>query len=290
MSNTSDLAFYKQVLEAAAVPIFAINKNHEVIIWNAACARMTGVSAEEVLNLPRAWRGFYAEPRTTLADLVLDGQLQDMIQFYPTHRNSPFSEQGIQAESWLPNVGGTTRYLLFDATPILNDKNEIIAVIETIHDISTRQKLETELRRSQANALTRTRELDALYSQVEKARMEWETTLNCLHDLVLLVDSQGRIRQCNRSVADLLNRDYFGLIGCKWQELILDPEIMDLSELADGQGEIKYKPTGRWFLLRSYPIEGGATGISGTVITLHDLTEIKEMSKTIQVSCPDNQE
>ena len=46
------------MLQHIVVPLFALDAQGRVAVWNAACAALTGLSAAEVLGTKEHWRGF----------------------------------------------------------------------------------------------------------------------------------------------------------------------------------------------------------------------------------------
>ncbi|MFA6499075.1 MAG: PAS domain S-box protein, partial [Desulfurivibrionaceae bacterium] len=145
----------EKMIKFSAVPIFVLDKNHLVTNWNKACEKMTGVKAQRVVGTSDHWRAFYSTKRSCLADLVLDGAYDSFPKFYEAFDTSTFLHDGVRSEGWFDNVGGKNRYLIFDAVPIYNRSKELVAVIETLQDISERKKLEEELERlATTDALT----------------------------------------------------------------------------------------------------------------------------------------
>ena len=60
-------------MQHLVVPTFVLNPKRQVVIWNRACERLTGVTAAEVLGTNQHWRAFYETRRYCLADLVALG-------------------------------------------------------------------------------------------------------------------------------------------------------------------------------------------------------------------------
>ena len=72
-----------RILDGSLVPTFVIDSSHFVVYWNEALARMSGISAAEVMGTHHQWRAFYPAPRPVLADLVIDDGAPDLVEkFY----------------------------------------------------------------------------------------------------------------------------------------------------------------------------------------------------------------
>ena len=59
---------------------------------------------------------------------------------------SALSPEGFQAEGWVSRLEGEDKYIVCDAAPIRTPQGELLAVIETIQDITQRKRAEDRLR------------------------------------------------------------------------------------------------------------------------------------------------
>ena len=64
--------FFKKVIEVLPDPIFAIDKDGKIILWNSAMERLTRAKREEVLGKGDYAHSeiFYGYKRPTLIDLI----------------------------------------------------------------------------------------------------------------------------------------------------------------------------------------------------------------------------
>jgi diguanylate cyclase (GGDEF)-like protein len=92
------------------------------------------------------WRAFYSEPRPCLADLVVEGRVSEIGSFYASSGNFGLSDFGVSAENWcvMPKVGRRL-YLAIDAGPIYDESGDLIAVVETLRDITLQKQAQTDL-------------------------------------------------------------------------------------------------------------------------------------------------
>ena len=132
----TDRAFANKLLEMLAVPAFVLNTEGVVIVWNRACERLTGMPAGEVVGTSDHWRGFYQQPRPTLADLVVQNRTSEIGRLYP-RVPSQHPDGQLCVESWcdMPR-GGKRRYLSSDASPIYNEDGQLEAVVQTLRDVT----------------------------------------------------------------------------------------------------------------------------------------------------------
>jgi len=231
----------EKMIKFSAVPIFVLDKNHVVTNWNKACEIMTGVKAQRIVGTSDHWRVFYPGKRPCLADLVLDGAYDSFPKFYEAFDTSTFLHDGVRSEGWFDNVGGKRRYLIFDAVPIYNRAKELVAVIETLQDISERKKLEEELARlATTDSLTglcnRHRFNELLEQEVARARRYHAPLSLIMFDLDYfknINDTYGHAvgDQVLRSVAEVLRKnvrdtDWVGRWGGE-EFMVLCPEATE---------------------------------------------------------------
>jgi diguanylate cyclase (GGDEF)-like protein len=141
-----DHAFAISLMEHLVVPTFVIDATGCVLIWNRACERLTGVSASEVIGGCDHWRAFYDVRRPCLADLVLARRFSEISSLYAVGGNFALSDFGVSAENWcvMPKVGRRL-YLAIDAGPIHDESGALIAVVETLRDITIQKQAQTDL-------------------------------------------------------------------------------------------------------------------------------------------------
>ena len=389
--------FAEILLESTSTPLFAIDTDHRVMIWNRAMVALTGIPAEEMVGTNHQWQPFYPRPRPTLCDLVMDDRLAEIGDYYNEFDNDLVIPGIVRAEGWFQNLNGINRHLLFDAAPVKRD-GVVVAVVETLHDITARIRAEESLRllaqaveqtassivitdptgamqyvnrkfcettgyeleevigqnprilksglqspqvyaelwetitsgrewrgelhnkrkdgshlwesatispildfsgatsnylavkeditprkdaerklqQKQAELVVKHEQLTILFRQVEQGKREWEQTMDCIDDLVAMVDSERRIRRCNRAFMRFCGVSYQELDSRDWSVLLRGAGL-DIDSLEGLSGELFHAPSRRWLTLKSYPYGEGR----GEVIMLHDLTEIKEVSEQL---------
>ncbi|NDV88007.1 diguanylate cyclase [Aurantimonas aggregata] len=146
MREAKSHTFAVQLMEHLVVPTFVLDAAGRVIIWNRACERMTGVASSAVLGTRHHWTGFYQQQRRCLADLVLEGAPSRVAEFYEIDRSLDCQTGALSAENWcvFPSGGGR-RYLAIDAGPICADDGTLIAVVETLRDITAQKEAQLAL-------------------------------------------------------------------------------------------------------------------------------------------------
>lgn len=141
-----DRMFAVLLMEHLVVPTFVLGPDGNVLIWNRACERLTGLPASEVVGTNHHWRAFYDAPRPCLADLVLGGQAGEIGALYEEHQQVDPDRISLSAENWcgMPRLGNR-RYLAIDAGPIFSETGDLVAVVETLRDITAQREAQLAL-------------------------------------------------------------------------------------------------------------------------------------------------
>jgi diguanylate cyclase (GGDEF)-like protein/PAS domain S-box-containing protein len=180
--------FALNMLQSLVIPTFVIDIHGHAIIWNAACERLTGVQAWEVLGTADHWKAFYEDQRPTLADLVIEG--------------SRTADAGLCAQNWcdMPRLG-RRRYLAADASPILDNTGKLLAVVETLRDITDEKRAKVALEqlatRDGLTGLANRRCFD------DTLHGEWQRALRQQQPLSLLMVDVDNFKQYNDAYGHL---------------------------------------------------------------------------------------
>lgn len=141
-----DRAFAVRLMQHMVVPTFVLDADRKVLIWNKACERLTAVRAGELIGTTEHWRAFYDKPRHCLADLVALGRTEEVSAHYAEHWLPGEDAQGVRAENWCVMPRAKKRlYLAIDAGPIFDDDGQVIAVVETLRDMTEAERTKTQL-------------------------------------------------------------------------------------------------------------------------------------------------
>lgn len=165
-----------QILHNSPLPVFVIDAAHCVVIWNPACERVFGVPAPQLLGTPGAWRAFYPSARPVMADIVLDGGQENVVDTYyhGEYRRSLFNPEAFEAEGFFPHMAdGKGRWLYFTASPLRDGDGKVVGAIETLVDISERKAAEAQARQLneelEQRVVLRTQELAAANDGLKRA-------------------------------------------------------------------------------------------------------------------------
>ena len=203
-----------RLMQHLVVPTFVLNPKRRVVIWNRACERLTGVPAADVIGTSDHWRAFYQQQRYCLADLVALGRPDKLGQLYPEHA-IPDDGVGFSAKNWcvMPKLGNQL-YLAIDAGPIHDEDGKLIAVVETLRDMTDQKRAETALKTLAASdgltGLANRRSFDQTlvteWARAQRTRKPLSLLLCDVDHFKLYNDLHGHQKgdECLRAVADVI--------------------------------------------------------------------------------------
>ncbi len=135
------------MLEQHPTPTFVLDRDGCIILWNRACAALTGLAAKDLLGTRDHWLGFYRSERPCLADLVLKDCIERAPEFYTRFSDSRLAPDAIGAEIWVDlERTGRRAYLGAEAVAIVDGAGNIAGVMETIRDLTAYKDYEARLR------------------------------------------------------------------------------------------------------------------------------------------------
>ena len=126
------------------------------------------------------------------------------------------------------------------------------------------------------------RELLRIFDQVEAAKTEWEQTMDCVPEMVILTNSSGTVQRCNKTFASYLKKDYYEIIGRNWS-LLLRERGLPVNSSQNSTRTLYEEPSGNWYELKMHPYTSkGKIPASGHVITIADITMQKKFSEQLE--------
>jgi len=137
----------KNILHASPIPTFVIDKTHRVTYWNRALEEYSGIKAKDIVGTDQQWRAFYSDKRPCMADLLVDGNIDEIPQWYPEkHRASDLIEGAHEAIDYFSRVSYDGKWLYFTAAPLKDSNGRLIGAVETLQDITETKKAEEQIR------------------------------------------------------------------------------------------------------------------------------------------------
>jgi len=144
------------------IPAFVIDREHRLIYWNRALEELSKIRAEEVIGTSQQWRAFYSKQRPCLADLLVEGAVADIPQWYGRkYLKSPLIEDAYEATDFFPELGESGRWLRFTAALLRDPQGPVLGAVETLEDITEKKVAEADLLKAHEELEMRVRERTA---------------------------------------------------------------------------------------------------------------------------------
>jgi PAS domain S-box-containing protein len=182
------------IIDGSALPLFVISPQHEVIYWNQALVRYTGVTKAEIKGTRDTWKAFYPAPRPVLADLLLENDTEGIARWYKEkYHPSKHTEGAYEATDFFPRIGPDGTWMHITAIVIRDDNGDVIGALETLEDITERLKAEEELIASETY-------LKTIFNSVQTA-------------LVVIDPETHRVFDLNPAALALIGTDRNSILG-----------------------------------------------------------------------------
>jgi len=141
----------QSILHGSFIPTFVIGKDHRILYWNKALEEISKIKAEDVTGTTGQWKAFYEKERPTLADLLVDGAVESIPEWYSGKCiKSNLIDEAYEMTGFFPALGDGGKWLRFTAAAIRDSAGRLIGAIETLEDITDLRRAE-ELFRTMAN-------------------------------------------------------------------------------------------------------------------------------------------
>jgi PAS domain S-box-containing protein len=234
----------RMMIEGSPVPIFVIDKNHRVVYWNKAMSSCTGLKQKDMIGTDNHWQGFYKERRRCLADLVVDNAREEIKTEYPSIvTKSPLIGGAYDVTDYFPSTGERGKWLHITASPIMDGRQNIIAAMETVIDITDMKNAEEIVTTANAklNILTRITRHDII-NQLTIVLSYIELLDTRLPEDKELKKYTQKINEAAKTIQNLLvfTREYqnLGIEAARWHSL--DHLVRKAATSTNGQHPLHY--------------------------------------------------
>jgi two-component sensor histidine kinase/PAS domain-containing protein len=277
------------IMDSSPIPQFVIDRDHRILYWNRALEHYSGIRANDVVGTTQHWKAFYPGERPCMADLLVDGIVETIPQWYEgKYRKSPHVDGAYDADDFFPHLGKSGVWLHFTAALIKDDTGTVTGAVETLEDITDKKLAELELRRNESR----------------------------LHDIIhgspipqFVIDRDHRILYWNRALEHYSGIRANDVVGTNqhWKafypgerpcmaDLLVDGMMEKIPQWYEGKyrksplvdsayDATDYFPSlgekGTWLYFTAALIKDAGGKIMGSVETLEDITERKDAEEKI---------
>jgi PAS domain S-box-containing protein len=174
-------------------------------------------------------------------------------------------------EAFEPNLN---MFLEIRAVPRFNRNGQVAGTIHIVRDISSRKKIERDLKAATA---------------------DWESTFDSVPELILIIDRGLNILRCNRRFAKFAGKSPEETDGCKCKDFFqcsgLQAEnCMEQIRRGDSMQIEMQTRCGQWFKINHQPVLDGGKESGNTIIVATDITDLKKTQEYLISSKSELQE
>ncbi|MCK9275804.1 MAG: ATP-binding protein [Syntrophales bacterium] len=214
------------IIGGSPIPTMVIDTHHRIILWNKACAYLTGYDAAEMIGTDKHYLPLYKEKRPLIADIIIDQNFEILDHYYGTKevKKSDRVEGAFEAYDFYENLGGKKRYLYFLAAPIYDENGNITAAIETLQDITKEKELELSLKENTENLRNKLEENIKLRKEIEGLYNYLQSIIDTMPEKVYDLSGEGVINYVSRD--NIKQEGLYGISQLKGKHFadFVDPE------------------------------------------------------------------
>ena len=237
---------------------YAISRSKDGLYFeaNEAFVRASGYPREEIIGHSSLDLGIWANPAQRGRMIEEIGKKGGLRNIEARHRTK----------------SGGVRDLLCSCDLITLKGEECLILIE--RDVTDQKEKERQFLEGKAELTVKHEQLSSLFQVVESTKKDWEQTMDCIDDQVIMLNGDGKVKRCNRSAASSAGLSKEEIIGLDWSRFAQTAGIPSIGPSERG-AEYYQKDLERWFCCTYYPGDADSRGSLGAVITIHDMTESK---------------
>ncbi len=131
------------ILQSSPAFQFVIDQSHQVISWNRALEKFSGIPASEMIGTKDHWKAFFPTERPLAVDILLDRNFDLLDTLYgDSCHPSDLVDGAYEMTRFYPEMKENGIWLYILAAPYKNDQGEIIGAVETLIDVTERHQAE----------------------------------------------------------------------------------------------------------------------------------------------------
>ncbi len=260
------------VLKSTGEAVVVTDSNASILAMNPAAEATTGWAQEDVMGLPigQVLQVVAEETLLPVESNVLRALEEDKTIQTP-------------GGSLLIARDGTALPIDSNATLIRDGQGNVTGAVLTFHGVAEPRRI--------------VEALQEVFRKVQQAKREWESTVDELSDLILLIDNSGNVMRANRTVeawhlgqvTNVSGRPVHDLIhgNCMDPECYLGPVVDQILRPATREQPVELEAydrvLDRHLLIRARPVRDPKHSVAhATVIVLQDVTERKQAEEMLR--------
>jgi diguanylate cyclase (GGDEF)-like protein/PAS domain S-box-containing protein len=134
------------IIEFLPNATFVVDRNKQIIAWNMAIEEMTGAAKEIMIGKGNNEYAvpFYGYPSSMLVDMIFEESADGVMPIYDQLERIGKTITAETSEPYL--INGKEMFLSLTAAPFYDVNGNLAGAVQTIHDISKRKRMESQLK------------------------------------------------------------------------------------------------------------------------------------------------
>ncbi|KUG22213.1 pas/pac sensor hybrid histidine kinase [hydrocarbon metagenome] len=134
------------IIHGSPIPTFVLSRDHKIIYWNRALQALSNIKPSDVLGTDKQWQAFYKKKRPCLADLILDGEIDQSTNLYSGEvTKSKLLDNAYEVSQFFPDMGEKGKWFRITAAGLRDYNNNLFGAMETLEDITEQKTAQEEL-------------------------------------------------------------------------------------------------------------------------------------------------
>ena len=179
-----------------------------------------------------------------------------------------------EGENVCTTAGSEGNIISLTVTPVLDEHGKLKNILCLAMDITSQRRQEKQLQEQHER-------LQQLFAKVEKIKLEWERSLDCIDDIIIVIDGDGSIQRINQAIRRYYPYEAKELVGRALEQFL--PEGMMEEIIAGEMGEFYDSQIGKWFAWKIFSFQQSTSpGVCSRVVTLNDVTELRQITAELE--------
>ncbi|MDO9035382.1 MAG: PAS domain S-box protein [Methanoregula sp.] len=258
------------IVYGTPTPQFVIDRDHKVVYWNKALEVYSGIRADEMIGTDQHWKAFYDQKRPCMADLMVDGAIEHVSQWYEgKYTKSKFIDGAYEAIDFIKIMGKEGSWMYFTAAAVRDINGDIIGAVETLEDINDIKQVEEELQ-------TKQREMAAVLKGLHGVVVEYLDP-----SLKIIWANEEMAKEFCTSPEEVRGKYCYNVIRNR-KEPCPDCTLSKCIPSGSVREGAVTLPDGRVFLERCNPVINNQGSVAGVVHTMINITRLKLAEKELK--------
>jgi two-component system NtrC family sensor kinase len=163
-------------------------------------------------------------------------------------------------------------WMFINVSPVLDEAGKVLRYVAIVEDITARLQEEQDLKQQH-------HELEQVLYKLERVKLEWERSFDCIDQVIAIVDEHCRVRRINKAVTALYGHQPGDVVGHSLDQIF--PPALAHAVCAREGGEYYDTCLDKWFDWRSFDFGSEGEKEDWKIVTLHDVTELQRITSEL---------